>query len=138
VSALLDASFLVAAADMSDVNHDAALRWLGRIDEPLLIAGPSLGDADALLQRGLGSDASRRLVDAIVEGSVGLVHPSVSDLVRGADLMASAAEYQPRLIDGVLIAMAERLGIHRIATFERRPLAVLVPSGGGFWVDLEP
>jgi len=127
----------VAAADISDVNHDAALRWLSRVDEPLLLATPSLADADALLQRGLGGAATLRLVQAILEGSVGLVHPTAADVRRAGSLMEAAAEYQPRLVDALLVSLAERLKIRRIGTFERRPLAVLSPPTASPF-DLEP
>jgi predicted nucleic acid-binding protein len=50
------------------------------------------------------------------------------------------AEHRPRLSDALLVAAAGRLGVHRIATFDRRPLAVLLPRGarGERLVDLEP
>jgi predicted nucleic acid-binding protein len=51
--------------------------------------------------------------------------------------MTEAAEHRPRLADAVLVATAERLGVRRIGTFERRPLAVLRPRGGRAF-DLEP
>jgi predicted nucleic acid-binding protein len=122
---------------MSDVNHEAAVRWLSRVDEPLLVATPSLADADALLQRGLGGPATIRLVQAIVEGSIGLVHPTIADVRHAGSLMETAAEYQPRLVDALLVSIAQRLRIQRIGTFERRPLAVLSPRTGAQF-DLEP
>lgn len=137
MAAFLDASLIVAAADTSDLNHAAAVSWLARVDEPLLVAALSLADADLLLQRGLGAGATLALVASVVSGSVRLVAPTEVDLARAAELMAATAEQRPRLVDAVLIATAERLGVRRIATFERRPLAVL-RSPGGPRIDLEP
>jgi hypothetical protein len=136
VAALLDASFIVAAADASDINHAAAVRWLERVDEPLLIAGLSLADADAVLQRGLGPMATLALIEAIVSGAIRVVGPTEEDLSRAAVLMAEAEEHRPRLVDAVLVGTAERLGVRRLATFERRPIAVLRGSRRG--LDLEP
>ena len=42
-----------------------------------------------------------------------------------------------RLTDALLVATAERLGVHRIATFDRRPIAVFRPSHVRSF-DLEP
>jgi hypothetical protein len=38
------------------------------------------------------------------------------------------------------VAAAERLGVRRVATFDRRPIAVLSPRGprGERFLDLEP
>jgi predicted nucleic acid-binding protein len=136
VAAILDASFIVAAADASDLNHAAAVAWLGRIDEPLLVAALSLADADAVLQRGLGPAATLALVESIVNGAIRVVGPTEDDLARAAALMTAAAEHRPRLADAALVATAERLGVRRVATFERRPIAVL--RGGRRGIDLEP
>jgi predicted nucleic acid-binding protein len=41
--------------------------------------------------------------------------------------MGEASEHRPRLADALLVATAERLGIRRVAAFDRRPLAVFRP-----------
>jgi predicted nucleic acid-binding protein len=51
--------------------------------------------------------------------------------------MAEAAEHRPRLADALMVAAAERLDVHRIATFDRRPIAVLRPRHVRSF-DLEP
>ncbi len=136
MAAFLDASFVVAAADRSDLNHAAAVRWLERCDEPLLVAGLSLADVDVVLQRGLGQAATLAVVASVVQGAVRIIGPTDVDLERAGELMTAAAEHRPRLVDALLVASAERLGVRRIATFERRPLAVLRPDPTTF--DLEP
>ncbi len=42
-------------------------------------------------------------------------------------LLREAAEHRPRLADALLVATAERMGVRRVATFDRRPLAVFRP-----------
>jgi hypothetical protein len=137
VAILLDASLIVAAADTADLNHRTAAAWLGRASEPLLLATLSLAETDDILQRELGAGAARALVDSIVGGGIRLVHPSEADLARAAELLAEAAEHRPRLADAVLVATAERLGVRRIATFDRRPIAVFRPRHVHAF-DLEP
>ena len=134
---LLDTSAILAAADRADLNHDAAVAWFRRADEPLLLGALTLGELDVLLQRELGAAASMAVVDAIVSGVIRLVCPSVEDLVRAADLLREAGEHRPRLADAVLVAMAERLGVRRVATFDRRPIAVFRPRHVRA-LDLEP
>jgi predicted nucleic acid-binding protein len=134
---LLDSSAVVAAADRADLNHDAAMAWFGRADEPLLLGALSLGDLDSLLQRELGAPAALALVRTITGGAIRLVAPTAADMTRATELMETTAEHRPRLADALMVAAAERLGVHRIATFDRRPLAVFRPRHVRAF-DLEP
>jgi uncharacterized protein len=137
VAILLDPSFVIAAADTADLNHAAAVAWLRRADEPLLVNALSVVEADHVLQRELGLEATLALVRSITDGAVAMVAPSHSDLVRAADLLRAAAEHRPRLADATLVAIAERLGVRRIATFDRRPVAIFRPRHVRSF-DLEP
>jgi predicted nucleic acid-binding protein len=134
---LLDTSAVLAAADQADLNHAAAVAWFGRADEPLLLGALTLAELDILLQRELGLEATLALLRSIIGGGVRLVSPSDADLRRAAEHMTAAAEHRPRLADAVLVATAERLGVRRIATFDRRPIAVFQPTHVRT-LDLEP
>ena len=134
---LLDASAVIAAADRADLNHDAAVAWFRRADEPLVLGALTLAELDVVLQRDLGQAASLALVQTVVDGAVRVLAPTERDLARAAELMAGAAEHRPALADACLVAIAERLGIHRIATFDRRPIAVFRPRHVRAF-DLEP
>jgi predicted nucleic acid-binding protein len=127
VAILLDPSVVLAAADSADLNHRAAVGWFGRVDEPLLLGALGLAELDVLLQRELGAAASLALVEALVAGSIRLVAPTPDDLARAAVLMGEAVEHRPRLADALLVATAERLGVRRVAAFDRRPLAIFRP-----------
>lgn len=124
---LLDPSAIVAAADAADLNHRAAVAWFARVDEPVLLGALGLADLDTVLQRELGAGATRAVVDSIVSGAVRVVAPTPADLARATELMTEAVEHRPRLADALLVATAERLGIRRVAAFDRRPLAVFRP-----------
>jgi uncharacterized protein len=127
VAILLDPSAVLAAADAADLNHRAAVAWFERVDEPLLLGALGLGELDLLLQRELGVEATRAVVASLVAGAIRLVPPTTEDLARAAELMTEAAEHRPRLADALLVATAERLSIRRVASFDRRPLAVFRP-----------
>lgn len=124
---LLDPSAIVAAADVADLNHAAAVAWFSRADEPLLLGALGLAELDLLLGRDLGTPATEAVLQAVVSDAIRLVPPTTGDLVRATELMREAAEHRPRLSDALLVAAAERLGIHRVAAFDRRPLAVFQP-----------
>ena len=134
---LLDPSAVLAAADAADLNHRAAVAWFERVDEPLLLGALGLGELDLLLQRELGPGATNAVLASLVAGSIRLVPPTVDDLARAGELMAEAAEHRPRLADALLVATAERLSIRRVASFDRRPLAVFRPRHSRTF-DFEP
>ena len=129
MAVLLDVSAIVAAADTADLNHAAARAWFERVDEPLLLGALTLGEADHVLQRELGQPATLALIEALTSGAIRVVAPTDADLVRAAALLVEHAEHRPRLSDALLVAAATRLGVRRVATFDRRPLAVLAPRG---------
>lgn len=134
---LLDASVIVAAADVADLNHAAAVAWFQRADEPLLITSFTLSDLDHVLQRELGSEATLAVVDSVVRGAIRLVATSPADLARASALLGEAAEHRPRLAEAALVAIAERLDVRRIGTFDRRPIAIFRPRHVRSF-DLEP
>jgi predicted nucleic acid-binding protein len=128
VAILLDSSAVLAAADQSDLNHRAAVAWFGRANEPLMIGALTLAELDLLLQRELGLRAVFALLESIGSGAVKVVAPTAADLVRATELMHETTEYRPRLTDAVLVATAERLGVTRVAVFDRPPIAIFRPK----------
>ena len=128
MAVLLDSSAILAAADQSDLNHRAALAWFVRNQEPLMIGALTLAELDLLLQRELGVKATFAILRSIESGAVKVVAPTNADIARAAELMREAIEYRPRLADALLVATAERLGITRVAAFDRRPIAVFRPK----------
>jgi uncharacterized protein len=137
VAILLDPSMVLAAADTADLNHAAAAAWFGDVSEPLLLGAVALAELDVVLQRELGQAASLALVESLVTGSIRLVTPTEADLRRAAELLLEATEHRPRLADALLVAAAERLGVRRVATFDRRPIAIFRPRHLRA-LDLEP
>jgi hypothetical protein len=137
MAVLLDSSAILAAADQSDLNHRAALAWFGRVTEPMLIGALTLCEVDLLLQRELSLKATLSILEAIASGAIRVVAPTQADFARAAELLREATEYLPRLTDAVLVATAERLGVTRVAAFDRRPIAIFRPRHARA-LDLEP
>lgn len=134
---LVDGSAVLAAADRADLHHDAAVAWFRRADEPLLLGALTLAELDVLLQRELGPAATLAVLRSVADGALRLLSPTTADLGRAAELLVEAAEHGPRLADAVLVATGERLGVRRIVTFDRRPLAIFRPRHLRAF-DLEP
>lgn len=137
MAVLLDSSAILAAADQSDLNHRAALAWFGRVNEPMLVGALTLCEVDLLLQRELSLKATLSILEAVASGAIRVVAPTQADFARAAELLREATEYRPRLTDAVLVATAERLGVTRVAAFDRRPIAIFRPRHARA-LDLEP
>lgn len=137
MTAILDPTMILAAADRSDLNHVAAVGWFRRVSEPLAVTALGLAEADHLLRRALGVGASDALLEAIEAGTIDVLAPTRADLSRARALRTDAADARVSLADAVAVAMAQRLGTRRIGTFDRRPYSILRALAGAPF-DIEP
>ena len=125
---LVDTNVLVAAARTADTNHDAAARLLESLDEPLLVPPTVLAEVCYLLNEWGGSGAEVRFLRDIRPGGLQLVELTTADVARMADLVERYADLRLGGTDASLVAIAERLRIDRIATFDRRHFTVVRPA----------
>ena len=138
---LLDASAILAAADTADLNHAAARAWFGAGPSRSWSARRRSARPTTSSSASSGQPAALALVDALTSGAHPGGQATHADLVRATALLrrGSRAPAAPRR--RAARGGGERLGVRRVATFDRRPMpAVLVPRGprGERLVDLEP
>jgi predicted nucleic acid-binding protein len=105
---LLDTSLLYALNDADDQNHAKAVNFLGDLTSSLYLPVPVLPELCYLLHSRLGT------IDA-------------SDLLRIAEILIEYADANLDFTDAALIALAERQGFERIATFDRRDFSLVRP-----------
>lgn len=137
MTAFLDASIVLAAADRADLNHGRAAAWFRTFDQPLAISATTLGELDVVLERALGAEASEAFLAAVDSGAVDVVAPTRHDLRRASQLRRAAGDQRPSLADALTVAIAERMGATVIATLDRRPYAIMRPHARSALV-LEP
>jgi uncharacterized protein len=125
---LVDTNVLVAAARTADTNHDAAARLLETLDEPLLVPPTVLAEVCYLLDEWGGPDVEVRFLRDFQPGGLQLAELTTADVVRMADLVERYADLRLGGTDASLVAIAERLRIDRIATFDRRHFTVVRPA----------
>jgi uncharacterized protein len=125
---LVDSNVLVAAARTADTNHDAAARLLETLDEPLLVPPTVLAEVCYLLDEWGGPDVEVRFLRDFRPGGLQLAELTTADVVRMADLVERYADLRLGGTDASLVAIAERLRIDRIATFDRRHFTVVRPA----------
>jgi predicted nucleic acid-binding protein len=125
---LVDTNVLVAAARTADTNHDAAARLLETLDEPLLVPPTVLAEVCYLLNEWGGPGVEVRFLRDIRPGGLQLAELTSADVARMADLVERYADLRLGGTDASLVAIAERLHIDRIATFDRRHFTVVRPA----------
>lgn len=127
---LLDTNVLVAAAIEADDLHAQAVTLLTELDSPdeeFLVPPTVVADCCYLIDRAGGPPAEAAFLRSFVEGDLQLVDLTVDDLSRMADLVDQYAELRLGGTDASIGAVAERLNITKVATFDRRDFAVVRP-----------
>ena len=125
---LFDTNILVAAARTADVNHHIAVRLLNTMSDPRLVPPTVVAEVCYLLSEWGGPDAEVRFLRDFRPGGLRLAELTDTDVVRMADLAERYADLRLGGTDASLVAIAERLGIERIATFDRRHFTVVRPA----------
>ena len=119
---LVDAGPLAAFFDIADQHHTQCLAALQGVKEPLCTLWPPLTEAFYLL-----SDVPNghdRLWQMIGRSAVSLLPLGLDDIPRIRELMEKYKDQEMDLADAALIRVAEREGIHKIFTLDRRDFSV--------------
>lgn len=133
---VLDASVIIALIDRRYSHHQAAARWYEAADEAVVSTPLALAEVDLVLPRA-GEAAMCGFRADVIAGAY--VTESDSKLLRRAAEVAEVyADLDVSLTDGSLVALADRLGTVRIATFDERHLRSMRPLSGGRAFTLLP
>jgi uncharacterized protein len=119
---LIDAGPLVALVDAGDQHHAKCAAALKELREPLATVWPPFVEAMYLL-----SDltvAQDALWEMLERGAVLLLPLDASDFPRIRELMRKYANRPMDLADGALLRVAEREGLRKIFTVDRRDFSV--------------
>jgi predicted nucleic acid-binding protein len=129
MAVLLDAGILYASYDRSDAWHRRSVELVRDEHGQLVVPSPVIPEVDHLLGHRVGKAARLRFYEGLSGG-----HYFVADLPREGYARVSELNRQfPDLalgfVDAAVVAIAESLGLLRIATTDRRdfePLAAVL------------
>jgi uncharacterized protein len=124
---VVDTGPLVAALDADDADHRRCLDLLESHPGPLLVPAPVLTEVCWLLERERGSTAEAAFLDALESGELQLVDITKADLRRMADLVRQYSNLPLGAVDASVVAVAERLRAHQVATLDLRHFNVVKP-----------
>lgn len=119
---LVDAGPLVAIVDADDQHHAECVAALGGLGEGLATVWPPIVEAMYML-----ADLPRArhaLWEMLQRGAVRLLPLDITDAPRMRELMEKYADRPMDLADAALIRVAEREGIGKFFTVDRRDFSV--------------
>ena len=125
---LVDTNVLVAAAARRDNNHEVALELLETVPDDLLVPPTVIAEVCYLLQEASGVGGEVRFLKSFELGELQLADLTMADVARMAELTEDYGDLRLGGTDASLVAIAERLGISEVATFDRRHFGVVRPA----------
>ena len=117
------------------MDYDADDRWHAPAREliaaergRLVVPAPVLPEIDDLLGRRLGAEAQRALYLGVVEGHYFVVDLPQERYARVLELNDTYADLGLGFVDAAVIAVAEDVGLGRIATTDRRHFSAVTAA----------
>ena len=96
--------------------------------EPLVLPEPLLVEIGYMLGSRAGATAEADFLRDVADGLYTIESMMLADIARAADLVEKYADLPLGTADACVIALAERLGITRVATLDRRHFSVVKPK----------
>ena len=134
-----DTGPLVAVGSKRDENYVAAndlFRDLHMAGETILVPSMVLAETCYWLDKRIGPEAEASFLDAVADGTFTLVELTRNDLIRMSELVRTFASFPLGATDASVVAVAERLQVREIATFDRRHFSAITPKAGGHFTLL--
>lgn len=129
MSVVLDTNVVVALMDADDRHHDAAVVWIGLLDEDLVTTPMAVAEMDYFAQHVGGPSAAERLWDQFDDGA--FVVRWWADAMRETIAIARRHPWIG-LADASLVALAGLLRTNRVATFDDHFRSLTTPAGEPF------
>lgn len=127
MSILVDTNILYSLADTDSPMHAVLRRYVAGTNETLLVPVTVLPEIDYLLVQRFGVHTTIRLYRSIAAGEFILQHLRDEDVSRAFALVEQYADSNIGFVDASIVAIAERLGVTRILTLDRRHFGVIRP-----------
>jgi predicted nucleic acid-binding protein len=128
MSVLLDTGIVYAYYDRSDAWHARARQLIESEQRGLLLPSPVIPEVDWLLGQRVGARGRLTFYAGIVEGYYFVVDLPRAGFARVADLNRRFDDLELGFVDAAIAALAETLGLKRIATTDRRHFAPLAAA----------
>ena len=128
MSILLDTGIVYAYYDRGDAWHTRARAVIEGAASGLILPAPVIPEVDYLLGHRLGPRSQATLYAGITDGYYLVADLPSDGYARVAALNRQFADLGLGFVDAAIVALAETLGLRRIATADRRHFAPLASA----------
>jgi predicted nucleic acid-binding protein len=115
-----DTGAMLALINKSDRHHRAVLDVYGMSSDEWVLPWAILPEVDYLVGAELGSPAQAAFMTDLAEGAFSVEYGREQDLVRAHQINRKYRALHLGLVDGVVMAVAERLRARAIVTLDLR------------------
>jgi hypothetical protein len=126
MTVLIDTGPIVATVNEGDSHHRDVMTCIERITESIVVPITVLPEVDSFLMRRLGLQVAIRGLELATQ-DFQLESVLASDLPRIFELMRQYVDNPIGFVDASIVAVAERLGVRRILTLDRRHFGQIRP-----------
>ncbi len=117
---MADTGAIVALIDADDRHHARLLQSYEEDPDAWLLPWAILPEVDYLLARHVDANAALAFLRDVAEGRYAIEWGDPADLIRARQLVERYRALQFGLVDGVVMAIAERVDADAIATLDVR------------------
>ena len=124
---LVDTNVWLTSVDRRARHHTVCRHLLAARRGQLAAPVPVIAETSWMILERLGPSAQARFVRLVTEGHLQVIELTSDDWARCLDLVTSYANLRLDLMDASLIAVAERLGVIELASFNGRDFRTVRP-----------
>ncbi len=124
---IADSNFVYALYNANDIHHQDGMNFLSQNTEVMLVPDVVLPEVNYLIARDIGHSGMRTFLEHFMQLDVQLEAVGMEDLARVRDIVSAYADARFDIVDCCIMAIAERMNITRIATFDRRDFSIFQP-----------
>jgi predicted nucleic acid-binding protein len=127
MAAVADTSALFALADADSLAHEPVRACMTRLRETIILPLTVLPELDYLLAERLGLRAELAVLRGIAQEPFRIEGLRPGDLTRCIELIETYSDSDIGFVDASIVAIAERLDIHKVLTLDRRHFPIIRP-----------
>jgi len=135
-NALVDSSFLFTLNSPTDVNRPLTQRVIYMTMMQYFVPDVVLSEVTYMLRARIGQQAVIQFLMTFSKSPFTLVPVLKEDLTRAGQVMQKYRESDLDFVDCCLVALAERLNITHICTFDERDFRKIVPDHAPYFTIL--
>jgi len=128
MTVIADSSFIYALFNTNETRHSDAALFALTNTAPLLVPDIILPEICYLFSRDFGYSGVITFLELYQKFDAPFEPPLKSDLPRMHEIAEAYASAAFDIVDCCIMALAERLQVTRIATFDRRDFSIFRPS----------